>query len=126
MRASHFIKWSINEDLDLVKKKFERVRGILYLYGTIDCIHVEVGLLKHTKATNYFNMDEDYNYIQAIFDIDKWFLNVFAGFFKVVHDLRVLRNFGFFQLVEASSHLNEDKQQFQGKWIPELIVEDFG
>jgi hypothetical protein len=39
MRASHFNKWPTNEDLNLVKIKFERIRGIPQVCGTIDYIH---------------------------------------------------------------------------------------
>jgi hypothetical protein len=42
IKTSHFIKWPNNEDLNLVKVKFERIKGIPRVYGAIDCTHVEV------------------------------------------------------------------------------------
>jgi uncharacterized protein (UPF0212 family) len=43
MRVSHFIKWPNNEDLDLVRMKFEGVKSTPQVCGAIDCIHVKVG-----------------------------------------------------------------------------------
>jgi hypothetical protein len=127
LRASHFIKWPINEDLNLVKMKFERIRSIPQVRGAFDSTHMEAELPGCSRSTDYFDKDKDYSYVvQAIVDTDMRFLDVFAGFFDVVHDLRILRNSGFFQLVEGGNRLNGQKQQIQGKWIPELIVGDFG
>jgi hypothetical protein len=127
LRASHFIKWPINEDLNLVKMKFERIRSIPQVRGAFDSTHMEVELPGRSRSTDYFDKDKDYSYVvQAIVDTDMWFLDVFAGFFDVVHDLRVLRNSRFFQLVEGGNRLNGQKRQIQGKWIPELIVGDSG
>jgi hypothetical protein len=67
-------------------------------------------LLGCTRSTNYFDKDKDYSYVvQAIIDISIQFLDVFAGVHGVVYDLRILRNSGFFQLVEAGNHLNGQK-----------------
>jgi hypothetical protein len=110
LRASYFIKWPNGEDLNLVKMKFERLRGIPQVCGVIDCTHVEVELPGRSRATDYFDKDKDYSYVvQAIVDTDMRFLDVFAGFPGVVHDLRVLRNSGFFQLVEGGNRLNGQK-----------------
>ena len=66
------VKWPINEDLNLVKMKFERIRGISQMYGAFDCTHVEVELPRHSRSTNYFDKDKDYCYVvQAIVDTHK-------------------------------------------------------
>jgi hypothetical protein len=114
LRASHFIKWPINEDLNLVKMKFERIRSIPQVRGAFDSTHMEAELPGCSRSTDYFDKDKDYSYVvQAIVDTDMRFLDVFAGFFDVVHDLRILRNSGFFQLVEGGNRLNGQKQQIQ-------------
>jgi hypothetical protein len=110
MTASHFIKWLNNENLDLMNVKIQRVKGLLQVCGAIDCTFVEVDLLGHTRSIDYFDKDKDYNYVvQAIVDIDMRFLDVFARFLGVIHDLKILRNSRFFQLVEAGSCLNNQK-----------------
>ena len=95
--------------------------------GAFDSTHMEVELPGGSRSTDYFDKDKDYSYVvQATIDSDMQFLNVFVGFFGVVHDLRVLRNFGFFQLVEGGNHLNGQKWQIQRKWILILIMRDSG
>ena len=67
MRASHFIKWPDNKDLDLVKRKFERIRCITQVCSAIDCSHVKMELSSKTRSMDNFNKDKDYNYdVQAI------------------------------------------------------------
>jgi hypothetical protein len=84
-----------------------------------------VELPRCLRSIDYFGKDKDYNYVvQAIVYTDMQFLDVFARFPGVVHHLRVLRNFGFFQLVEGGNCLNGQKWKIQGKWISKLIVGD--
>jgi hypothetical protein len=63
MSALHFIEWPDNEDLDLVKRKFERIRGISQVCGASDCIHVQMKLLGHTRSIDYFDKDKNYSYV---------------------------------------------------------------
>ena len=82
-------------------------------------------LPRRSRSIDYFGKDKDYSYVvQAIVYTDIQFLDVFARFPSVVHHLKVLRNFGFFQLVEGGNCLNGQKWKIQGKWILELIVGD--
>ena len=62
----------------------------------IDCTHVQVDLARNECATDFFNKDKNYNFIlQAIGDSDTQFFDIFAIFLEVVHDARLVSNFGF-------------------------------
>ena len=52
------------------------------------------------------------------------FLDVFARFSGVAHDVIVLRNSSFYKLVEDGERLNGPKRRIAGTWILELIVVD--
>jgi hypothetical protein len=95
--------------------KFKRVRGILQVCGAIDCTHVEVELPGHRRSIDYFNKDKDYDYVvEAIVDTNMRFLDVFAGFPGIVHDLRVLRKKLVFQFVEGGNRLKWSKIKASG------------
>ena len=111
----------------MVKRKFENLWDIPQVCGAIDCTHVEVDLPGNARSTDFYDKDHDYSFVvQAIVDSDMRFLDVFAGFPGVVHDIRVLRNSSFFKSVEDGERLNGPKRRIAGTWILELIVGDAG
>ena len=103
-QGKHHLQWPSNEGLEIVKRKFEHVWEIPQACGAIDCSHVEVEFPNSARSTDFFDKDHDYSYvIQAIVDTDMRFLDVFAGFLGVAHDLRVLKNSGFYKGVESGT-----------------------
>jgi hypothetical protein len=114
MRASHFIKLLDNEDLDLVKKKFERIRGIPQVCSAIDCTYVEVKLWRHTRSMDYFDKNKDQNYVvQTIINTELWFWMslldfVVLGMIFRFKNFEILSIGGIWQLLESrlSVHLS--------------------
>ena len=92
LRGKHHLQWPGTDDLQMVKRKFENLWGIPQVCGAIDCTHVEVDLPGNARSTDFYDKDHDYSFVvQAIVDLDMRFLDVFARFPSVVHDIRVLR-----------------------------------
>jgi hypothetical protein len=61
--------------------------------GAIDCSHEELELSRQTRSLDIFDKDEDHNFdVQAVVGTYMQFLDVFAIFPGVVHDLQVSRN----------------------------------
>ena len=127
LREKHHLQWPSSDDLQMVKKKFENLWSIPQVCGAIDCTHVEVNLPSNARSTDFYDKDHDYSYVvQAIVDSDMQFLDVFAGFPGVVHDVRVLRNSSFYKSVEDGERLNGPKRRIASTWIPQLIIGDTG
>jgi hypothetical protein len=59
MMTMCFIKWLDNEDLNFVKREFERKRSIPQACNTINSIHVEVEFPSHMKSTDHFDNDKE-------------------------------------------------------------------
>ena len=108
LRGKHHLQWP--ENLEIVKRKFEHVWGIPQACGAINCTHVEIDLPKNARSIDFYDKDHDYSYVvQAIVNLEMQFLDVFASFPSVVHDVRVLKKFGFYKAVEEGQRLNGPK-----------------
>ena len=101
--------------------------GMPQVCGAIDCTHVQVDLLGNEQATDFFDKDKTYSItLQAIVDSNTRFLDIFAGFSRVVHDARVFSNSGFKLAVDRDDRLNGRPRVIGGVPIPELLIGDAG
>ncbi|XP_010554594.1 PREDICTED: putative nuclease HARBI1 [Tarenaya hassleriana] len=114
---------------DEVKSKFEKISGLPNCCGAIDITHIVMNL-PAVEPSNKVWLDSEKNYsmiLQAVVDPDMRFLDVIAGWPGSLSDDVVLKNSGFYKLVEKGKRLNgESLRLSEGTELREYIVGDSG
>ncbi|KAL4323194.1 hypothetical protein GQ457_11G009110 [Hibiscus cannabinus] len=129
-RGLHHLSWPSTEaEMEQIKSKFKKIRGLPNCCGAIDITHV-VMTLPTTDPSNNVWFDQEKNYsmvLQAIVDPDMRFRDVIAGWPGSLSDAIVLRNSGFFRLSEEGNRLNGKKVNISKETeIREYIIGDAG
>ncbi|CAN7095074.1 protein ALP1-like [Brassica rapa] len=126
-RALHHLSWP--SKLDDVKSKFEKISGLPNCCGAIDITHVMMNL-PNVELSNKVWLDGEKNFsmvLQAVVDPEMRFLDVIAGWPGSLSDDVVLKNSGFFKLVEKGKRLHGGKIQLSERTeLREYIVGDSG
>ncbi|CAA7060346.1 unnamed protein product [Microthlaspi erraticum] len=126
-RALHHLSWPSKSDE--VKSKFEKISGLPNCCGAIDITHIVMNL-PAVEPTNKVWLDGEKNFsmvLQAVVDPEMRFLDVIAGWPGSLSDDVVLKNSGFFKLVEKGKRLNGEKFQLSERTeLREYIIGDSG
>ena len=98
--------------------------GIPQTVGAIDGCHIEINDPPQNKE-DYYNRKQHYSVIlQAIVDCSLKFLHVSVGYPGSIHDARVLRLSGLFDLGNNQQILESPSRVINGTEVPPLIVGD--
>ena len=104
--------------------EFEEEYGIPQIVGAIDGCHIEINAPPDNHE-DYFNRKQHYSVnLQAIVDCDLKFIHVSFGYPGSIHDARVLRLSGLFDLGENEQILTSPMKIVSGTEIPPLIIGD--
>ncbi|KAJ0101855.1 protein ALP1-like [Pistacia vera] len=129
-RGLHHLQWPSTEaEMDGVKSKFEKIRGLHNCCGAIDITHIIMNIPAVDPANNvWFDREKNYSMIlQAIVDPEMRFRDIIVGWPGSLGDSLVLRSSGFFKLAEEGKRLNGKKLQLpDGTDVREYIIGDTG
>lgn len=129
-RGLHHLSWPSTEaEMEKIKSKFEKIRGLPNCCGAIDTTHIMM-TLPTTDPYNDVWLDCEKNcsmVLQAIVDPEMRFRDIIAGCPGSCSDAIVLQTSGFFKLSEEGKRLNGKKLVLQeGTEIREYIAGDTG
>ncbi|GMI80688.1 Harbinger family of plant transposase 1 [Hibiscus trionum] len=129
-RGLHHLSWPSNvAEMEEIKSKFEKIRGLPNCCGAIDITHV-VMTLPTMDPSNHVWFDREKNYsmiLQAVVDPEMRFRDVIAGWPGSLSDAIVLKSSGLFRLSEEGKRLNGRKLNIsEGMEIREYIIGDAG
>ncbi|ONK76969.1 uncharacterized protein A4U43_C02F1770 [Asparagus officinalis] len=127
-RAFHHLQWPKSDsELEAIKSKFQKIRGLPNCCGVIDTTHIMMCLPTMEQGSKVW-LDHAKNHsmvLQAIVDPDMRFRDIVTGWPGSMDDDLVLRNSGFFQLCSKNSRLNGKKMHIsEGSEIREYIIGD--
>lgn len=129
-RGLHHLRWPSTEaEMEQVKSKFEKIRGLPNCCGAVDITHILMTLPTLDPSNNVWR-DREKNYsmlLQAIVDPDMRFCDVIAGWPGSLSDDVVLRSCGLFKLSEEGKRLNGKKMELaDGIVLREYIIGNTG
>lgn len=111
-RGFHHLRWpNSDEELEAIKSKFEKIRGLPNCCGAIDTTHIMM-CLPTMEPGNKVWLDHAKNHsmvLQAIVDPEMRFRDIVTGWPGSMDDFLVLRSSAFFKLCEKGSRLNGKK-----------------
>ncbi|TXG49717.1 hypothetical protein EZV62_025592 [Acer yangbiense] len=129
-RALHHLQWPTTEaEMENLKSKFEKIRGLHNCCGAIDITHIVMNIPAVDPSNNvWLDREKSYSMIlQAIVDPEMRFRDIITGWPGSLNDALVLQNSGFFKLAEEGKRLNGKKLQLsEGTELREYIVGDTG
>lgn len=129
-RGLHYLCWPTKQgEMEEIKSKFERIRGLPNCCGAIDITHIMMTLPTADSSDDAW-LDGEGNCsmtLQAIVDPEMRFRNIITGWPGSMSDDTVLRSSGFFKLCEEGTCLNGKKMVLsEGTEVREYIVGDSG
>ncbi|XP_057479536.1 protein ALP1-like [Actinidia eriantha] len=129
-KGIHHLQWpSTEQEMAVVKSKFEKIRGLPNCCGAIDTTHITMLLSSSEMASNVW-LDREKNrsmILQAIVDSEMRFRDVVTGWPGKMNDFDVLQRSTFFKLCEKGERLNGNKIRLsEGTELSEYIVGDLG
>lgn len=129
-RGLHHLCWPSTEaDMENIKSKFEKIRGLPNCCGAIDTTHIMMTLPTSDQYSDVW-LDSEKNssmILQAIVDPEMRFRDIIAGWPGSLSDSIVLQSSGFFKLSEEGKRLNGKKLVLpEGTELREYIVGDTG
>lgn len=128
-RGLHFLCWPTQGEMEEIKSKFERMRGLPNCCGAIDITHIMMTLPTADSSDDVW-LDGEGNCsmtLQAIVDPEMRFRNIITGWPGSMSDDIVLRSSGFFKLCEEGTCLNGKRMVLsEGTEVREFIVGDSG
>lgn len=129
-KGLHHLTWPSTEaEMEQIKSKFEKIRGLPNCCGAIDITHVVMTLPTMDPSNNvWFDREKNYSMVlQAVVDPEMRLRDVIAGWPGSLSDAVVLRSSGFFRLSEEGKRLNGKKLNIsEGTEIGEYIIGDAG
>lgn len=129
-RGLHHLSWPATEaEMDSIKSKFERIRGLPNCCGAVDTTHVLMTLPASDDADSKVWVDREENssmVVQAVVDPEMRFRDVIAGWPGSLSDEDVMRSSGLFRLCEDGKRLNGKKLRLGDAEVGEYIVGDSG
>ncbi|GLT31383.1 hypothetical protein SLA2020_061250 [Shorea laevis] len=129
-RGLHHLQWPSTEaEMEDIKSKFERIRGLPNCCGAIDITHIVMTLPTMDPSNDvWFDSEKNYSMIlQAIVDPEMRLRDVIVGWPGSLSDAVVLRNSSLFKLCEEGERLNGKKVEIsKGTELREYIIGDAG
>ncbi|MBA0814459.1 hypothetical protein Gohar_020290, partial [Gossypium harknessii] len=129
-KGLHHLTWPSTEaEMEQIKSKFEKIRGLPNCCGAIDITHVVMTLPTMDPSNNvWFDREKNYSMVlQAVVDPEMRLRDVIAGWPGSLSDAVVLRSSGFFRLSEEGKRLTGKKLNIsEGMEIGEYIIGDAG
>ncbi|KAK2633749.1 hypothetical protein Ddye_028541 [Dipteronia dyeriana] len=129
-KALHHLQWPTTEaEMENLKSKFEKIRGLHNCCGAIDITHIVMNIPAVDLSNNvWLDREKSYSMIlQAIVDPEMRFRDIITGWPGSLNDALVLQSSGFFKLAEDGKRLNGKKLQLsEGTELREYIVGDAG
>ena len=112
------------QELQELMDEFEEEYGIPQIVGAIDGCNIEINVPPDNHE-DYFNRKQHYSVnLQAIVNCELKFIHVTFGYPGSIHDARVLRLSGVFDLGENEQILTSPMKVVSGTEIPPLIIGD--
>ncbi|XP_041000421.1 protein ALP1-like [Juglans microcarpa x Juglans regia] len=129
-RGIHHLCWPSTEvEMEELKSKFQKIRGLPNCCGAIDITHIMM-TLPTMDSTDDIWLDHEKNcsmILQAVVDPEMRFRDIITGWPGSLSDDLVLRSSGFFKLSEEGKRLNgKEVELSQGKELREYIIGDAG
>lgn len=129
-RGLRHLCWPLTEaEMEEIKSKFVKIRGLPNCCGAIDITHIMMTLPTMDSADDVW-LDREKNcsmILQAVVDPDMRFRDIITGWPGSLSDDLVLRSSGFFKLSEEGKRLNGKKMELtQGLELREYIIGDAG
>ncbi|XP_008788079.2 protein ALP1-like isoform X1 [Phoenix dactylifera] len=128
-RGLHHLRWPNSEEMEVIKSRFEKVRGLPNCCGAIDTTHIMM-CLPSVDSSNKVWIDYEKNYsmvLQAIVDPEMRFRDIVTGWPGSMNELLVLYSSGFYKLCEKGARLNGKKMELsEGSEVSEYIIGDAG
>ncbi|KAL3732181.1 hypothetical protein ACJRO7_028938 [Eucalyptus globulus] len=129
-KALPHLRWPSEEsEMEQIKSKFEKIRGLPNCCGAIDTTHILMNLPMVDPSNNvWFDREKKCSMVlQAVVDADLRFRDVITGWPGKLSDATVLSSSGFFKLSDDGKRLNGKKMLLpEGAEIREYIVGDAG
>ncbi|GLT43888.1 hypothetical protein SLA2020_178140 [Shorea laevis] len=129
-RGLQHLHWPSTEaEMQEIKSKFERIRGLPNCCGALDITHIVMTLPTMDPSNDiWFDSEKNYSMIlQAIVDPEMRLRDVIVGWPGSLSDTIVLRSSSFFKLCEEGKRLNGKKVELsEGTELREYIVGDAG
>ncbi|ERN10279.1 hypothetical protein AMTR_s00178p00058280 [Amborella trichopoda] len=127
-RAIHHLKWPDNKEMEGIKSKFERIRGLPNCCGAIDTTHIVLSLPSVEASKLWCDHENKYSMVlQAIVDPDMRFRDIVTGWPGSMNDFLTLKTSRFFKLCEKGKRLNGKKVELsEGFEVREYILGDMG
>ena len=120
-----FIKFPLSSQ-EIRKKieEFEESYGIPHVIGAIDGCHIEINAPPNNHE-DYFNGKQHYSVnLQGIVDANLKFIHATVGYPGSIHDARVLRLSGLYDLVQNEQILSGPTCNINGTEIGPLLAGD--
>ena len=120
-----FIKFPLTiQELRNKMDEFEESYGIPQIMGAIDGCHIEINAPPDNHE-DYFNRKQHYSVnLQGIVDSNLKFIHVTVGYPGSIHDARVLRLSGLYELAENEQILSGPTCNINGTEIRPLLAGD--
>lgn len=128
-RGLHHLRWPSTEtEMEGIKSKFEKIRGLPNCCGAIDTTHILMTLptMDSSNGTVWLDYEKNCSMIlQAVVDPEMRFRSIITGWPGSLNDELVLRSSGFYKLCEEGKMLNGRKMVLSEETdLPEYIVGD--
>ncbi|KAI4339204.1 hypothetical protein MLD38_024168 [Melastoma candidum] len=124
------LNWPSDEkEMERVKEKFEKIRGLPNCCGAIDATHILMNLPMVNAANDvWFDREKNCSMILlGVVDAEMRFRVAVTGWAGKLSDSFVLRSSGLYKLCQNGTRLNVKKVKLsEGSEIGEYIVGDLG
>ncbi|KAH7842433.1 hypothetical protein Vadar_005281 [Vaccinium darrowii] len=129
-RGVHHLRWpSTKGEMEVIKLKFEKIRGLPNCCGVIDTTHIMMCLSMTDRASDVWK-DKEKNHsmiLQAIVDPHMRFLDIVTGWPGSLRNSVVLKSSSFFSLCDEGKRLNGKKIKLSEETqVREYVIGDVG
>ncbi|KAL3829136.1 hypothetical protein ACJIZ3_017938 [Penstemon smallii] len=129
-KGLHHLQWpSTEQEMTVIKSKFEKIRGLPNCCGAIDTTHIKMLLTSsNQEADTWIDRKGNHSMIlQAIVDPDMRFRDIVTGWPGKMSDSSVLLSSNFFKLCQEREKLNGTKVSISREMeLREYIIGDMG
>ncbi|XP_061372546.1 protein ALP1-like [Gastrolobium bilobum] len=129
-RGLHHLQWPSTEvEMNAIKTKFEKIRGLPNCCGVIDATHITMCLPASEPSCNVW-LDHKKNHsmvLQAIVDPNMRFRDIVTGWPGKMEDWLIFESSNFKKLCDKGERLNGKRLELsEGSEIREYIIGDSG